>query len=73
MEKENRQFIKVVNENIVESVWKLELNFNSEEVIIIGTEDALLICSKDKAQNVKKVLKELKKRKMGYLELSTTR
>ncbi|WP_434579338.1 hypothetical protein [Thermoanaerobacterium thermosaccharolyticum] len=41
--------------------------------MIIDTEDAFLICSKDKAQNVEEILKELKKRKIGYLELSTAR
>lgn len=30
-------------------------------------EDALLICSKDKAQNVKEVLQELKGKKSEYL------
>lgn len=41
-----------------------------EDVIIVDTEDALLICSKDKAQNVKEVLKELKEKKVSiYKEL----
>ncbi|XXF65079.1 hypothetical protein PQ689_04960 [Thermoanaerobacterium thermosaccharolyticum] len=48
-------------------MWKLELNFNSEDVIIIDTEDALLICSKDKSQNEKEVLKELREKKSEYL------
>ncbi|MDI6603802.1 MAG: hypothetical protein QME35_01455 [Thermoanaerobacteraceae bacterium] len=38
-----------------------------EDVIIVDTEDALLICSKDKAQNVKEVLKELREKKSEYL------
>nr|WP_255356298.1 hypothetical protein [Thermoanaerobacter sp. YS13] len=38
-----------------------------EDVIIVDTEDALLICSKDKAQNVKEILKELKEKKREYL------
>jgi len=38
-----------------------------EDVIIVDTEDALLICSKDKAQNVKEILNELKEKKSEYL------
>nr|WP_244262318.1 hypothetical protein [Thermoanaerobacter wiegelii] len=38
-----------------------------EDVIIVDTENALLICSKDKAQNVKEILKELKEKKSEYL------
>lgn len=38
-----------------------------EDVIIVDTEDALLICAKDKAQNVKEILKELKEKKSEYL------
>nr|WP_284680495.1 hypothetical protein [Aceticella autotrophica] len=38
-----------------------------EDIIIVETEDALLICSKDKAQNVKEVLQKLKKKKAEYL------
>ncbi|MDI6602307.1 MAG: hypothetical protein QME46_11130 [Thermoanaerobacteraceae bacterium] len=34
-----------------------------EDVIIVDTEDATLICSKDKAQNIKEVLNEIKKKK----------
>ena len=33
-----------------------------ENIIIIDTDDALLICSKDAAQDVKKVVDELKRR-----------
>ncbi|WP_434643749.1 hypothetical protein PQ692_04915 [Thermoanaerobacterium thermosaccharolyticum] len=36
-----------------------------EDVIIVDTEEALLICSKDKAQNVKEVLQEIKKEEDG--------
>ncbi|MGF7396683.1 hypothetical protein PQV03_10565 [Thermoanaerobacterium thermosaccharolyticum] len=45
---------------------KLIATLGIEDVIIVDTEDALLICSKDKAQNVE-VLKELKKKKAEYL------
>ncbi|MEG6567639.1 mannose-1-phosphate guanylyltransferase [Thermoanaerobacterium saccharolyticum] len=46
---------------------KLIATLGIEDVIIVDTEDALLICSKDKAQNVKEVLKELRERKAEYL------
>ncbi|MDP9751423.1 mannose-1-phosphate guanylyltransferase [Thermoanaerobacter pentosaceus] len=38
-----------------------------EDVIIVDTEDALLISSKDKVQNVKEILKKLEKEKVEYL------
>ncbi|MGF7399134.1 mannose-1-phosphate guanylyltransferase [Thermoanaerobacterium thermosaccharolyticum] len=46
---------------------KLIATLGIEDVIIVDTEDALLICSKDKAQNVKEVLKELREKKSEYL------
>jgi mannose-1-phosphate guanylyltransferase len=46
---------------------KLIATLGIEDVIIVDTEDALLICSKDKAQNVKEVLQELKEKKSEYL------
>ncbi|WHE06036.1 hypothetical protein PGH24_07580 [Thermoanaerobacterium thermosaccharolyticum] len=36
-----------------------------EDIIIVDTEDELLICSKDKAQNVNEVLQKLKKEESG--------
>lgn len=41
--------------------------FCIENVIILYIENAFLICSKDKAQNVKDILKELKRGKVEYL------
>jgi hypothetical protein len=32
-------------------------------VIIVDTEDAILVCAKDRAQDVKKIVDELKKQK----------
>ncbi|WP_026485645.1 mannose-1-phosphate guanylyltransferase [Caldanaerobius polysaccharolyticus] len=52
---------------IITGSEKLIATLGIEDVIIVDTEDALLICSKDKAQDVKEVLKELKKRKAEYL------
>jgi len=46
---------------------KLIATLGIEDVIIVDTDDALLICSKDKVQNVKEILKELKERKREYL------
>jgi len=46
---------------------KLIATLGIEDVIIVDTEDALLICSKDKAQNVKEVLNELREKKSEYL------
>ncbi len=34
-----------------------------EDIIVVDTDDAILICAKDRAQDVKKVVDELKKRK----------
>ncbi|MGF7399139.1 hypothetical protein PQ744_01790 [Thermoanaerobacterium thermosaccharolyticum] len=46
---------------------KLIATLGIEDVIVVDTEDALLICSKDKVQNVKEVLQELKEKKSEYL------
>ncbi|ADL68461.1 Mannose-1-phosphate guanylyltransferase [Thermoanaerobacterium thermosaccharolyticum DSM 571] len=46
---------------------KLIATLGIEDVIVVDTEDALLICSKDKAQNVKEILKELKEKNSEYL------
>ncbi|HHY79995.1 MAG TPA: mannose-1-phosphate guanylyltransferase, partial [Thermoanaerobacter sp.] len=46
---------------------KLIATLGIEDVIIVDTDDALLICSKDKVQNVKEILKELKEKKSEYL------
>lgn len=42
---------------------KLIATLGLEDVIIVDTEDATLICSKDKAQNIKEVLSEIKKKR----------
>jgi mannose-1-phosphate guanylyltransferase len=34
-----------------------------DNIVIVDTKDALLVCSKSKAQNVKQIVEELKKRK----------
>lgn len=45
---------------IIESNGKLIATLGIEDLIIVDTEDVTLICSKDKAQEVKTLLKELK-------------
>ena len=36
-----------------------------EDIVIVDTDDALLICSKNKSQDIKKVLQELKNQNKG--------
>lgn len=54
-------------ECIITGNEKLIATLGIEDVIVVDTKDALLICSKDKAQNVKEVLKEIKKKKSENL------
>lgn len=49
---------------IIESNGKLIATLGIEDLIIVDTEDVTLICSKDKAQEVKLLLKELRAQKM---------
>lgn len=52
--------------NLIETNRKLIAMIGVSDLVVIDTEDAILICSKDKTQDVKKViekLKELKKEK----------
>jgi len=46
---------------------KLIATVGLEDVVVVDTEDALLICSKSKAQDIKKVIKELEERGKKYL------
>ena len=45
---------------IIEGGKKLIATVGIEDLIIVDTEDALLICEKDSAGNIKKVLENLK-------------
>jgi mannose-1-phosphate guanylyltransferase len=38
-----------------------------DNIIIVDTKDALLVCSKDKAQDIKKIVKILKQKKFKSL------
>jgi mannose-1-phosphate guanylyltransferase len=49
---------------IIESNGKLIATLGIEDLIIVDTEDVTLICTKDKAQEVKLLLKELRMQKM---------
>lgn len=49
---------------IIESNGKLIATLGIEDLIIVDTEDVTLICSKDKAQEVKVLLKELRAQKL---------
>ncbi|MFC3771464.1 mannose-1-phosphate guanylyltransferase [Paenibacillus sp. GCM10012303] len=49
---------------IIESNGKLIATLGVEDLIIVDTEDVTLICSKDKAQEVKLLLKELRTQKL---------
>jgi mannose-1-phosphate guanylyltransferase len=52
---------------IITGSEKLIATLGLEDVIIVDTDDALLICSKDKVQNVKEILKELEEKNREYL------
>ncbi|GJM83639.1 hypothetical protein HMSSN139_61350 [Paenibacillus sp. HMSSN-139] len=49
---------------IIESNGKLIATLGIEDLIVVDTEDVTLICSKDKAQEVKLLLKELRMQKL---------
>jgi mannose-1-phosphate guanylyltransferase len=49
---------------IIESNGKLIATLGIEDLIIVDTEDVILICSKDKAQEVKSLIKELRIQKL---------
>jgi mannose-1-phosphate guanylyltransferase len=49
---------------IIESKDKLIATLGLEDLIIVNTDDVLLICKKDKAQEVKSLLKELRVQKL---------
>jgi len=48
--------------NIIHSTRKLVAVIGLEDIVIIETEDALLVCRKDRAPDVRRVVEELKKR-----------
>jgi mannose-1-phosphate guanylyltransferase len=46
---------------------KLIATIGLEDIVIVDTKDALLVCSKSKAQDIKKLIKELEERGKKYL------
>ncbi len=57
-------YIDISSKNcLVETNGRLVVTIGLEDVVVIDTEDAVLICSKDKTQDVKKAVEELKLRK----------
>ena len=49
---------------IIESNGKLIATLGIEDLIVVETEDVILICSKDKSQDIKSLIKELKVQKL---------
>lgn len=47
--------------SLIQGTGKLVATVGLEDVIIIDTEDALLVCAKDRAQDVKKIVEHLKR------------
>ena len=52
-------------DSIVYATNRLVATLGLKDMIVVDTEDATLVCQKDKAQDVKKIVSELKKRGAG--------
>ena len=63
------QFVGVEARNlVVQSKEKLVAALGVEDLIIVEADDSILICHKDRAQEVRRIVSELRERKMeGYL------
>ena len=48
--------------NIIHSTKKLVTVIGLKDIVIIETEDALLVCAKDRAPDVRRAVEELKER-----------
>ncbi len=59
--------INTSNSIIYGEEGKLIATVGLDDIVIVDTKDALLVCSKSKAQNIKKVIKELEVRGKKYL------
>ena len=53
------------HDSIIYAEKRLVATIGLKEVVVVDTSDATLVCSKDRAQDVKKIVDELKKRKSG--------
>ena len=54
--------VKDLLSKCIESVYKNLGKSYPYNIIVVDTDDALLICSKSKAQNVKKIVEQLKQK-----------
>jgi mannose-1-phosphate guanylyltransferase/mannose-6-phosphate isomerase len=52
-------------DSIIYAEKRLVATIGLKDVVVVDTPDATLVCSKDRAQDVKKVVDEIKKRKSG--------
>jgi len=52
-------------DTIIYAEKRLVATIGLKDMVVVDTPDATLVCSKDRAQDVKKVVEELKKRKSG--------
>jgi len=53
---------------LIQTSSRLVATIGLENIVIIDTPDALLVCAKDRAQDVKKIVEQLKaEHKTGYL------
>lgn len=59
-------------DSIVYAEKRLVATIGLKDVVVVDTPDATLVCSKERAQDVKKVVEELKKRKSGEYLIHTT-
>lgn len=59
-------------DSIVYAEKRLVATIGLKDMVVVDTPDATLVCSKDQAQDVKKVVEELKKRKSGEHLIHTT-
>jgi mannose-1-phosphate guanylyltransferase/mannose-6-phosphate isomerase len=53
------------HDSIIYAEKRLVATIGLKDLVVVDTQDATLVCSKDRAQDVKKVVEELKKRKTG--------
>jgi mannose-1-phosphate guanylyltransferase len=60
---EPAEHVMIDTKNTLIYATKLTVTIGLEDIVIIDTEDALMVCRKDRAQDVKTVVNELKKKK----------
>jgi mannose-1-phosphate guanylyltransferase / mannose-6-phosphate isomerase len=58
--------------SIIQGNDRLIAAVGTEDLIVVDTPDALLVCSKDKAQDVKKVVEQLKKKNKPQVKFPST-